>query len=70
MHFTADRKGNVFCENSFQDRFLEKIYCHKAGRILLKPFLLPVFSKAGGKLLIPLFPEFLLLRLSAVILLI
>lgn len=51
MHFTADRKGNVYCENSFQDRFLEKIYCHKAGRIFLKPFLLPVFSKAGGKLL-------------------
>ena len=51
MHFTAERKGNVYCENSFQDRFLEKIYCHKAGRIFLKPFLLPVFSKAGGKLL-------------------
>lgn len=51
MHFTADRKGNVCCENSFQDRFLENVYSHKTGRILLKPFLLPAVSKAGGKIL-------------------
>ncbi len=51
MHFTADRKGNVFCENSLQDRFLEKFYNHKAGRILLRPFLSPVVSNVGGKIL-------------------
>lgn len=51
MHFTADRKGNVFCENSFQDRFLEQIYNHKTGRVMLRPFLSPMVSKAGGKLL-------------------
>lgn len=51
MNFTADRKGNVICENSLQDRLLEKLYHHKAGRMLLKPLLHPVVSKAGGRLL-------------------
>ncbi len=51
MRFTADRTGKVFCENSFQDRFLEILYNHRTGRILLKPFLSPAVSKAGGILL-------------------
>ena len=60
MHVTADRKGNVFCENSLQDRFLEKIYKHKTGRMILKPFLSPVVSKAGGKLLDSRFSKILI----------
>lgn len=63
MYFLADREGRVVEENSLQDRFLEWMYGHAAGRVLLRPLVSPAFSKAGGrfldsrfsKLLIPVF---------------
>lgn len=48
MHLVADRRGNVWKENSLQDRFLEWMYGHTAGRILLKPLTMPVVSGVGG----------------------
>lgn len=51
MHRTADRMGNITEENSMQDRFLELIYNHKAGRMMLKPMISPAFSRIGGLLL-------------------
>lgn len=51
MNRTADRKGNVKEEYSVQDRFLEWMYGHTAGRILLRPLVSPVFSQLGGMLL-------------------
>lgn len=63
MLFTADRKGNITKENSFQDRFLDKVYSHTIGRIMIKIMILPIVSKSCGflldsklsKFLIPLF---------------
>lgn len=51
MNLTADRQGNVVMEDSVQDRFLAWMYEHAAGRILLRPLISPVFSRAGGRLL-------------------
>lgn len=63
MLFTADRKGNITKENSFQDRFLDKVYSHTIGRIMIKIMILPIVSKSCeflldsklSKFLIPLF---------------
>ena len=38
-------------EKSSQDKLLSLLYDHAAGRIFLRPFLMPWFSKAGGWLL-------------------
>lgn len=51
MHLVADRKGNVTAEDSLQDRFLEWMYGHSAGRLLIRPLVSPAVSKAGGRLL-------------------
>lgn len=51
MHRIADRGGKVREENSFQDRLLEWMYSHMAGRLLLRPLVLPAVSKLGGRLL-------------------
>lgn len=51
MHLVADREGKITEENSAQDRFLEKLYGCLAGRILLKPLVSPLVSKAGGAFL-------------------
>ena len=40
--YTADRKGHVTENDSFQDRFLEKMYGSAIGRALLKPLVNPV----------------------------
>ena len=38
-------------EKSSQDKLLSLFYDHAAGRIFLRPFLMPWFSKVGGWLL-------------------
>lgn len=48
MHKVTDRQGNIQEENSIQDRLLEQLYQHAAGRILLRPLISPVFSRLGG----------------------
>ena len=48
---TADRKGNVVEEDSFQNNLLEKIYGSASGRALLRPLVTPPVSIAVGKLL-------------------
>lgn len=47
----ADRKGNITESSSFQDKLLEWLYGHVIGRILIKPLIMPWFSKVGGKIL-------------------
>ena len=49
--YTADRKGHVTENDSFQDRFLEKMYGSAIGRALLKPLVNPVLSEIGGRIL-------------------
>lgn len=49
MNYVSDRNGKIIRENSMQDRFLEKMYGHAAGRLLLLPLVRPAFSKIGGK---------------------
>ena len=49
--YTADRKGYVTENNSFQDRFLEKMYGSAIGRAILKPLVNPILSQAGGRIL-------------------
>ena len=51
MNFTADRQGNISAEDSAQDLFLTWMYEHAVGRILLRPLISPVFSRAAGRLL-------------------
>ena len=51
MNRTADRNGNIKEEHSIQDRFLEWMYGHAAGRILLRPLVCPAFSRLGGLML-------------------
>lgn len=51
MLLTADRKGNITKESSFQDRFLDKIYSHTIGRMMIRIMILPVVSKGCGFLL-------------------
>lgn len=48
---TADRKGNVVEEDSFQNNLLEKIYGSASGRALLRPLVTPPVSIAVGKIL-------------------
>lgn len=48
MNLVADRNGHIIKENSLQDRFLEWMYGHRVGRMLLCPLISPVFSKIGG----------------------
>lgn len=48
MNLVADRSGSITEENSLQDRFLEWMYGHMAGRMLLRPLISPLFSKIGG----------------------
>ncbi|MGN0294459.1 MAG: phosphatidylserine decarboxylase [Lachnospiraceae bacterium] len=51
MNRVADRSGNIKEEQSLQDRFLEWMYGHAAGRMLLRPLVCPAFSQMGGRLL-------------------
>lgn len=51
MYLVADRRGNVREEDSLQDCFLEWMYSHSLGRLLLRPLLLPAVSKLGGRFL-------------------
>lgn len=51
MHLVADREGVIVQEDSRQDRFLEWMYAHKAGRLFLKPLISPVVSRLGGTVL-------------------
>ena len=51
MHLVADRKGNITEENTLQDRILENLYGHKAGRLLLKPLVRPTVSRMAGAFL-------------------
>ena len=51
MHLIADRKGKIWEEKSGQDRTLEWLYGHMAGRILLKALVAPAVSRFGGILL-------------------
>ena len=48
---TADRKGNIKEEDSFQNNLLEKIYGSVAGRMMIRPLVNPAVSIAMGKLL-------------------
>lgn len=50
-HLLADREGNIKEENSLQDRFLEVLYGHWGGRLLLKPLISPAVSEIGGAFL-------------------
>ena len=49
MRLTSDRNGKVIKEDSLQDRFLEGLYSHMAGRLLLRPLVSPFFSALGGR---------------------
>lgn len=51
MHYVADRKGKLTKENSMQDRFLNQLYGHIWGRMLLRPLILPEVSRLSGKVL-------------------
>jgi phosphatidylserine decarboxylase len=51
MYLTSDRKGTISEEYSAQDRFLEFLYQHVAGRILLKPLVSPAVSRLLGMFL-------------------
>lgn len=51
MYFTADREGRIWEEDSFQDKFLEWMYSHTAGRMFIKPFIRREVSVLGGRLL-------------------
>lgn len=51
MHLIADREGRIIQENTVQDRFLEWMYTHRLGRLLLRPLVVPAVTKAGGKIL-------------------
>lgn len=51
MHLVSDRKGQITKENSFQDRILKRLYGNMIGRMILKPMILPITSKIGGKFL-------------------
>ena len=48
---TADRKGNIKKEDSFQNNLLEKIYGSVAGRMMIRPLVPPAVSTVVGKLL-------------------
>ena len=48
---TADRKGNITEENTFQNRLLESIYGSVAGRLMIRPFVTPGFSRTMGAVL-------------------
>ena len=48
---TADRKGNIKEEDSFQNNLLEKIYGSVAGRMMIRPLVTPAVSTVVGKLL-------------------
>ena len=48
---TADRKGNIKKEDSFQNNLLEKIYGSVAGRMMIRPLVTPAVSTVVGKLL-------------------
>lgn len=50
-HLLADREGNITEENTLQDRFLEILYGHWGGRLLLKPLVSPFVSEIGGAFL-------------------
>ena len=60
MHLIADRKGNITKQNALQDRLLDKLYGHAAGRVLLKPLVSPLFSRMGGAFLDSGFSRFLI----------
>lgn len=51
MHFVKDRKGLLWKEDSCQDKVLEWMYAHMAGRILLRLLTRPAVSRLGGKIL-------------------
>lgn len=47
----ADRSGNRWEENCFQDRFLKSLYESAPGRMLVKVLVCPAVSRVGGRLL-------------------
>lgn len=51
MYLLADRDGKIKAENSVQDCFLEWIYTHAAGRMLLRLLVVPGVSRLGGHIL-------------------
>lgn len=51
MNLIADRSDNLYEENSFQDRLLEKLYGNLWGRMLLRPLISPAVSRIGGRIL-------------------
>ena len=51
MYIVADRNGNLQTEASLLDQVLDKMYRHAAGRMLLKPLVVPAVSKFCGKCL-------------------
>lgn len=44
-----DREGNLRGKDTFQDKFISKLYGTAPLRMLLKPMVSPAFSKLGGK---------------------
>lgn len=46
-----DREGNLTQSTTGQDKLLLWLYTHRIGRLLLKPLIHPLVSKAGGALL-------------------
>lgn len=46
-----DRSGNIKGSDSFQDRFLKKMYGNALGRTVMKPLVHPAVSQIGGWLL-------------------
>lgn len=51
MYLTADREGKIEKENGIQDRLLEWMYAHRAGRAMLCLFIRPSVSRMGGRIL-------------------
>ena len=47
----ADRDGNIYEEENFQDRFLKLLYSTFTGRLKLKILIRPWVSKLGGAFL-------------------
>lgn len=54
---TADRKGNIKKEDSFQNNLLEKIYGSVAGRMMIRPLVTPAVSTVVESFWIPGFRQ-------------
>ena len=47
MHLVSDREGVIVQEDSLQDRILEWLYGHRAGRIAVRPLVSPAVTALG-----------------------